>query len=187
MPAHNTITDPNLHEPKGIAAATVGQVYVSDGVGSGSWQNAPTIPHACIRTLEGDSQTVATIGTIPITLPFTTDGPATVLTANQANNRIVVNEAGDYLVNFQISFNTTAAGDAGLYKFRVLDDGTATPLLAAKQMSGSADTDTVSVSGILAMGASSVITITVESDEAGGTDDIDVTSSSLAVTQVKKA
>ena len=187
MPAHNTITDPNIHEPKGIASATIGQVYVSDGAGSGSWQNAPTIPHACIRTLEGDSQAVGTIGTTPITLPFTTAGPATVLTADELNNRIVVNEAGDYFVSFQISFRTTAAGDAGLYKFRVLDDGVATPLIGVRQMSGSSDTDTISISGILAVGVSSVITVTVESDEVGGTDDIVVTSSSLTITQVKKA
>lgn len=35
---HSTITDPDIHEPKGVAAATVNKVYVSDGAGSGSWQ-----------------------------------------------------------------------------------------------------------------------------------------------------
>ncbi len=34
--AHSTLTGANLHEPKGIAAATVGQVYVADGAASGS-------------------------------------------------------------------------------------------------------------------------------------------------------
>lgn len=34
---HSTLTDPNLHEPKGVAAATVSQVYVADGAGSGDW------------------------------------------------------------------------------------------------------------------------------------------------------
>lgn len=36
--AHSVITDPYIHEPKGIAAATINKVYVSDGAGSGSWQ-----------------------------------------------------------------------------------------------------------------------------------------------------
>jgi hypothetical protein len=34
---HAVITDPDLHEPKGVATATVGQVYVADGSGSGDW------------------------------------------------------------------------------------------------------------------------------------------------------
>ena len=39
MPEHVDLTDPELHEPKGVAAATSGQVYVADGGGSGSWSN----------------------------------------------------------------------------------------------------------------------------------------------------
>lgn len=34
---HSTLTDPYLHEPKGIASAGAGNVYVSDGAGSGTW------------------------------------------------------------------------------------------------------------------------------------------------------
>lgn len=34
---HSTLTDPYLHEPKGIASAGAGNVYVSDGSGSGTW------------------------------------------------------------------------------------------------------------------------------------------------------
>lgn len=34
---HNTITDPNIHEPKGVAAASNGQVYIANGAGSGTW------------------------------------------------------------------------------------------------------------------------------------------------------
>lgn len=35
---HKDITDAYLHEPKGVAAAVVNKVYVSDGAGSGTWQ-----------------------------------------------------------------------------------------------------------------------------------------------------
>jgi hypothetical protein len=34
---HSTLTDPYLHEPKGIATAGTGQVYVANGTGSGTW------------------------------------------------------------------------------------------------------------------------------------------------------
>lgn len=38
MPEHVTITDPNIHEPKGISTALENQVYVADGAGSGEWR-----------------------------------------------------------------------------------------------------------------------------------------------------
>jgi hypothetical protein len=34
---HSALTDPDIHEPKGAASATVGQVYVANGAGSGNW------------------------------------------------------------------------------------------------------------------------------------------------------
>ena len=36
---HSTITDPNLHEPKGISAASADELYFADGGGSGTWQS----------------------------------------------------------------------------------------------------------------------------------------------------
>lgn len=34
---HATITDPDIHEPKGAATAAAGLVYEADGLGSGTW------------------------------------------------------------------------------------------------------------------------------------------------------
>lgn len=36
--AHKNLTGTDLHEPKGVAAAAVDKVYVSDGAGSGTWK-----------------------------------------------------------------------------------------------------------------------------------------------------
>lgn len=35
---HSAITDPNIHEPKGVLYASSGQVYFADGAGSGNWE-----------------------------------------------------------------------------------------------------------------------------------------------------
>lgn len=35
---HSTLTDPYLHEPKGVASAQSGSIYVSDGAGTGVWK-----------------------------------------------------------------------------------------------------------------------------------------------------
>lgn len=34
---HNTITDPEIHEPKDVSSASSGTVYKADGAGSGDW------------------------------------------------------------------------------------------------------------------------------------------------------
>lgn len=38
---HSALTAANLHEPKGADTATVGQVYIADGLGSGTWTTWP--------------------------------------------------------------------------------------------------------------------------------------------------
>lgn len=39
---HVDITDPEIHEPKGVASASAGTVYVADGSGSGTWEKVDT-------------------------------------------------------------------------------------------------------------------------------------------------
>src|SRR5690349_1576437 len=36
--AHAAMTDPDLHEPKGISSAVSGSIYQANGAGSGSWK-----------------------------------------------------------------------------------------------------------------------------------------------------
>lgn len=40
--AHSVLAGTEIHEPKGIADASLGQVYVADGVGSGNWASVGT-------------------------------------------------------------------------------------------------------------------------------------------------
>lgn len=34
---HSVVSDPNIHEPKGITTASTNTVYISNGSGSGTW------------------------------------------------------------------------------------------------------------------------------------------------------
>lgn len=43
MPEHSVITDPNIHEPKGVASAAADKAYFSDGAASGSWKKIYTM------------------------------------------------------------------------------------------------------------------------------------------------
>jgi hypothetical protein len=179
---HSSLTDPYLHEPKGVAAAAAGDVYIADGAGSGSWSQA--FQYASINTIETNAQTVSTIGTNPKTLPFTNNGPDNVEVSDAANNRITLTDAGVYFITFRVTFFTSAPGDAGLYEFKVLDDGVATGLALARQMSGSSDTGTAAIAGLMTAGAGSHITVSVESDDAGNNDDIGIYSSNLVAFKV---
>lgn len=53
MPEHVNISDPDIHEPKGVAASPAGKVYVSDGLGSGAWSLAEPkgADTAAVRTM----------------------------------------------------------------------------------------------------------------------------------------
>ena len=42
MPSHASLTGAQLHEPKGVAAASASTVYVADGAGSGAWSAVPS-------------------------------------------------------------------------------------------------------------------------------------------------
>ena len=66
---HVNITDPEIHEPKGVATASAADIYVADGAGSGTWR---TIPHSALYY---DDIGAGTTITTPTT--YTLIGPAT--------------------------------------------------------------------------------------------------------------
>lgn len=72
---HSSLTDPNLHEPKGISSASANQLYLSNGSGSGVWTNANRFPGTGWGKYTNTTYVGATglaISTTPVLLPFTT-------------------------------------------------------------------------------------------------------------------
>lgn len=63
MPLHSNLTDPEIHEPKGVAAAAANRVYVSDGSGSGSWTAQRFILHVFLSD-------ISTAGTVYVPMPY---------------------------------------------------------------------------------------------------------------------
>ena len=54
MVEHAAIPNAGIHEPKGVSSASAGQVYLADGVGSGSWQLAYDITNEIRVEVEAD-------------------------------------------------------------------------------------------------------------------------------------
>jgi len=72
---HSSLTDPNLHEPKGIAAASANQLYLSNGSGSGTWTNANRFPGTGWGKYTNTTYvgtTALAITSAGVLLPFTT-------------------------------------------------------------------------------------------------------------------
>ena len=79
---HSSLTDPNLHEPKGISTASANQVYISDGSGSGTWTNASRLPGTGWGKYTNTTYvgtTALAVSTSPVLIPFTTADTVTQL------------------------------------------------------------------------------------------------------------
>ena len=150
---HKLIPDAQLHEPKGIVAASGGTVYVANGGGSGSWQT-PKI----------QGQSVAGDGSVPVsdglggvvwkespvfapslleaeyvntglsltTTPQMLSGfvvaqtdPAGNITMTNGNSRLVVAEAGYYGITYEfyVSPNTALGASSERVILQFLENG----------------------------------------------------------------
>lgn len=109
MPNHNTITDPYLHEPKGIAAAATDLVYISNGTGSGAWK----VPTHTLNSVIADVSTPSLVY-VPTPLAGRVKKVVAVLHApiTLANSIInVKNAAGVSMGTFTVPFSGSAAGN----------------------------------------------------------------------------
>lgn len=110
---HSSLTDPYLHEPKGVATATSGDVYVANGSGSGAWTAKQTLIELSI---EGYLEDVSAVEKVYVPIPFagTVSKVLTVLEASisSANSIVTVkNSAGSSMGTLTITASGSAAGD----------------------------------------------------------------------------
>ena len=106
---HSTLTTTDLHEPKGIAAATNNKVYVANGSGSGSW-----LPRT--HTLFTTKENVSNAGSSYVPIPYagTIAKVVSVLTGAITTADAVItvrNSAGVSMGTITIAHSGSAAGD----------------------------------------------------------------------------
>lgn len=177
---HRDITGNNIHEPKGASTALDGQVYIADGSGSGDWTFPSGHAYGELYITNGSvSQTLpASSATAKLnpTGAWTLNGNKNV-TPSAANGTITILVAGEYQLNFYITFTTAAIAGGSKYKFHYAVNGvhTTRAALNAKTSNG-ADTVHVSAAGLASFAVNDVVSIYV-----GG----DATSSSTAITPLE--
>jgi hypothetical protein len=106
---HSTLTDPFLHEPKGVAAASSGDVYLANGAGSGSWTSRQSI-----LTVQFPDISTASDLYVPIPYAGTITKIQSALTAAISGGDAVftiTNSAGASMGTLTITQSGSAAGD----------------------------------------------------------------------------
>ena len=166
---HNAITDPDIHEPKGIAGTTAGKVYVTDGSDSGDWKYAPGKAHAELYISSGaTTHTLAAASAYTKLNPsgeWTASGNEDHLTVDAANGEIDLLYAGHYYISFWMTFSTASIATGSQYKFKFAIDGTTSPrtVYVTKPTNG-VDIIEISATGLLSATANQVLTIHAAGD-----------------------
>lgn len=110
MAEHSAITDPNIHEPKGVAVASAGSNYIADGAGSGSWDH----PYYTL-TLELDDISTASTSYVVAPLPGTVEKIYSVIhTAITVADAVLTSAIGGTSItdgSITVAFTGAAAGD----------------------------------------------------------------------------
>ena len=186
---HKDLSDPVLHEPIGASTALDGQVYISDGVGSGVWTTLPEDPHNKIayadKALDSADGTpvdiavpaagdVAGLRSYDNYLAFTSVFADVGLKKDidfDLNGDFIIATKGVYQFNFWMSQeNTMSKETVGITLFRTTVNGgiptgpTEGPVLTDKTKDlggGEPSVDDFGISGIVALDVDDVVGICV--------------------------
>lgn len=182
---HNVITDPDLHEPKGVASATSGKVYIANGSGSGAWTYPPGKAHADMYISAGaTNHTLAGASAYSLLNPSTewTQGDVSILTTTPSSGIITLNQAGTYYVDFWINFTTAAIASGSIYNFKyALDGSVGARLTTVAKPTNGADKLTLASSGLINATAGQTLSMFVGGDATSSTTIITPTEAGLTV------
>lgn len=110
---HKNIAEANLHEPKGVSVASVGQVYVADGAGTGNWvkpepkgADAASAGQVYVADGAGSGSFAHKTGFQYVTDNVYTSGAKRAI-ATGVRTKITINKATDVNENLSIWNSTT--------------------------------------------------------------------------------
>lgn len=165
--AHGSITDPNLHEPKGATTATAGQVYVANGGGSGTWQLLAAASMAATGNPLGSGmlhlQNQQASGTNGASIPGSTWTTRVLNTTivNQVGASLASNQmtlvAGTYVLDAMVTYFNANQSTNRLRLFNVT--GAAVLFYGLSYSNGPSEYGTVSLRGRFTLGGTTAVAI----------------------------
>lgn len=170
---HKNIPEAGLHEPKGVSLATAGQVYISDGVGSGAWSDNPAdISNVSIErlldavSLAANQQPSATDSPIQLEFgaaQFSGSDPVSI----DALGALTINTAGTYRIKISLAYGRTGGSGTSELYFRALVNGTQAGQSVHAKVGGSDVYIPYSDEAWLTVPAATVITYEMIRDSSG--------------------
>ncbi len=165
---HSTLTDPYLHEPKGVASANAADVYVADGSGSGSWKDyvnylSAVQPFDIVTPLSiplttSDAQLVFNATTL-VSSNFTVDYSAGTYTRFKNTGG-----AGVFLATFNLS-TKLSVGASHDVEYALFKNGT--EIVGSRSIRNQkTDWGSVTVQGATALATNEYIDVRVKADGA---------------------
>jgi hypothetical protein len=188
---HSVLTDPQIHEPKGVSTAAEGKVYRANGSGSGVW----VFPsgHAYGELYIASNTTTQTLPAASATAKlnpvgaWVANGNANV-TLSAANGEITITEPGEYQLNFWVAFSTASVAAQSKYNFHYAINGTPSTrkMVVAKYTNG-VDTLNCSVTGFADLAGNDVVSIYVGGDGSTSSTAITVLEAGFSVSLIDPA
>lgn len=188
---HSAITDPNIHEPKGVSSAAAGKVYVANGSGSGSWQYISG--HAYGELYISNNSTAQALAAASALAKLNPTGAWTAngnqnVTLSASNGTITVLQAGEYQLNFWAVFETASIASGAAYNFHYAVGSTpSTRKVYAKKTTNNVDTLHVHATGMANLAANDVISIYVGGDGTSSGTNIIIKEAGLSLVLVDPA
>lgn len=172
---HVDATDPEIHEPKGVAAATSSQVYLANGAGSGSWTDNIHNTHAEMYIT---SNTTAMALTAATDSTLATDSDYTKITVGWVLNhsdgitfstdKLVVPIDGDYEVSFWASLQIASNNNTIAVKYSINDSTPYSTRKVLQRSDAANDITNISSSGLIdTLSAGDTISVYVAADVTG--------------------
>lgn len=188
---HNAILDPNIHEPKGVAAASAGDIYVADGAGSGAWKVGSGQHYADMDITTGTTAFALAAASAFTKLNPTAEwsaGESNGLTITPANGEITLTTAGTYLVEFWVTFDTAALAAGTSYFFKYAVDGvTAARQLSVQKNTAGVDRIGAAAQGIVTVTAGQLLSIHAAGDGTSSGTNITVADAGLTAILMKES
>ena len=156
---HSVIADADRHEPKGASTATDGQVWVSNGAGSGSFKNTISNVHGQVNI---NSNTTAKAMTAAVDATLNTDTDYTKMTGvafpwttayidevTWNTDEFVFSSPGYYIVSFWGSFKIQGINTFMGVKYAINDTAPYSVQKLVTQASTANDIRSISASSII--------------------------------------
>lgn len=168
MALHKDLTGADLHEPKGVATADSGQVYVADGAGSGSWTDLVNTPPSLSSTIENKSSSSINPSTLDVPIDATFDTSVSNTNISIANTGVITFlTPGVYITTINMNFGRSSGAGTAVVAARLLIDGSPSGYVQGMSLSDSTSARPVQFTIFRNFAASTTMKVQVLRDSSG--------------------